>query len=746
MKRRRHTTVLAALMGAASLFAVPLCAQSLETCREHRRFGRLQEATACYQRLAASQDPYLRAEGNWGLGRWQDANDAFREAVQAQPKNPDYRVRWGRLFLERMQPADAQALFLEALAIRDPHPGAILGLALIASDGFEARGGELARKALEADPKLTEAHVLLATLALQESSFDKALEHSSKALEIDPNSLEALSIPATIDLLEDKVNPPSLARIFKINPVYGEVYATAGRFFVLNRRYEEAIALYRKALDLNPGLHKARAELGLNLMRMGYAEEARKHLEMCWEAGERYAAVGNPLRLLDSIKNFRMIRSGNLILKLHEREAEFLRPFVEEEARRAIATFEKKYRMKLERPVQVELYPDHEDFAVRTLGMPGMAGALGVTFGYTVAMDSPSSRKPGELHWASTLWHELSHVFTISATNSRVPRWFTEAMAVYEETAVRPDWGDRLTAPIIFAIRDRKLLPVTQLERGFVHPESAEQVLVSYYQAGKICNFIEQKWGFDKLLEMLKGFGEKKSTDETIRAALGVSPEEFDQRFLAWVEDQTRVTVQGFDKWKKGMARIAELVKAGRHEDVIREAPPIRDIYSEYVEGGNLYEVLADSYLALNNEKAAAAELQRYADNGGRSPQALKKLARLLESQGRPKEAIEALRRLNWIYPRDEELQRWLGDLYMAQGDAQAAIRAYQAVVAMRPLDRASAHYNLARAYKAAGQRGPASDQVLLALEAAPGFRPAQKLLLELEAAEAGPAASKEGN
>ena len=28
--------------------------------------------------------------------------------------------------------------------------------------------------------------------------------------------------------------------------------------------------------------------------------------------------------------------------------------------------------MKLPGPVQVEVYPDHEDFAVRTLGMPGL--------------------------------------------------------------------------------------------------------------------------------------------------------------------------------------------------------------------------------------------------------------------------------------------------------------------------------------------------------------------------------------
>ena len=82
--------------------------------------------------------------------------------------------------------------------------------------------------------------------------------------------------------------------------------------------------------------------------------------------------------------------------------------------------------MKLSGPVQPgRADPDHEDFAVRTMGMPGL-GALGVTFGQVVAMDSPSARKPGDFNWGSTLWHEMSHVYILSATNGRVPRWFTE--------------------------------------------------------------------------------------------------------------------------------------------------------------------------------------------------------------------------------------------------------------------------------------------------------------------------------
>ena len=60
-------------------------------------------------------------------------------------------------------------------------------------------------------------------------------------------------------------------------------------------------------------------------------------------------------------------------------------------------------------------------------------------------------------------------------------------------------------------------------------------------------------------------------------------------------------------------------------------------------------------------------------------------------------------------------------------------MREFQALVAMHPIDPAGSHYNLARAYKAAGQKDQAREEAVTALEAAPNFKPAQKLLLEAE-------------
>jgi tetratricopeptide (TPR) repeat protein len=666
-----------------------------------------------------------QAEALWKARRYKDANEVFQQLVAQHPQNPDYRVRWGRLYLDHWQPVQAAGLFNEALAIKKDHAGAILGLALVAAEDFESRAADLAAKALEIDPKLVEAQELLARLALEDNNPGKASGEAHKALAIDANSVQAKAILATIDWLADKKET-------SWDPHTARGYETAGHFFVMNRRYEEGIQYLRKAIEMDPQLYSARSQLGINLMRQGQEEEAYKQLETCFTNGFQDNATKNSLTLMDSYKNFVTFKTDNTILKLHKKEAELLHPYFESEMQRAIATYEKKYKMKLDKPVQVEVYPDHEDFAVRTMGMPGL-GALGVTFGYSIAMDSPSGRAPGTFHWASTLWHEMSHVFTLTATGHRVPRWFTEGLAVHEETAVSPDWGDRLGPDVIAAIKAKKLLSVTELDRGFVHPNSPTQVLVSYFQAGRICDYINEKWGWDTLLAMLHDFGAGENTYAVITKELKIEPAEFDRRFLEFIDADTKNVVEHFDEWKKGLKKVVDLAEAKDYDGVIKEGTAIRDMYPDYVENHSVYEALASAYLAKGNKPAAIAELERYAKIGGRDPESLKLLAKQLEEAGRKKDAADVLNRLNFIYPMDNGAHRTLGALWLDQGNHAGAIREFQAVLAHVPvIDPAQSHYDLARAFNANHQPDQAKEELLTALEAAPGFRPAQKLLLEL--------------
>ncbi|HEV8146984.1 MAG TPA: tetratricopeptide repeat protein, partial [Bryobacteraceae bacterium] len=690
------------------------------------------DAKGCFQRLTHTTDPGIAAEGFWGLKDYQSANNYFRAANKAKPKDPYVRTRWGRMYLEHWQKDEAGKMFAEALEMNQNYAPALLGVALMAADGFEGKASELAEKALKADPKLVEAQELLAWLALEDNNPEKAAAAAKKALEISSEALDAMSILASIEWLDDKTPTQWIDRISKINPRFGELYETAGHFFVINRRYEEGIRSYRKAIEIDPELNSARSQLGINLMRFGKEEEARKLLEQTWANGFQDTPTKNSLMLLDTFKNFQTFKTPNTILFLNKKEQELVRPYMQQELDRAMATFEKKYKIKLGVPVQLEVYPNHEDFAVRTMGMPGL-GALGVTFGNVVAMDSPSGRKPGQFHWASTLWHELSHVYALAVTNHRVPRWFTEGLAVYEETAAAPDWGDRLDPEAINAIKTKKLLPVAELDRGFIHPTYPSQVIVSYFQGGKICDFIAEKWGYDKLQAMLRQFAKRKTTTEVITEELGMSPQDFDKQFLPWLEAQTKRTIEGFDEWRKKIKAVSEFAKLKAWDDVIKTGEAIRDLYPDYVEAGSVYEFLSEAWIAKGNKPKAMAELEKYSKVGGRAPVSLKLLAAMQTEAGKKKEAAATLERLTLIYLKDDELHKRLGDLSLELGNSKVAIREFQALIASGTTDAAGANYELARAFKAAGRTDDAREAVLNSLEAAPGYKPAQKLLLELK-------------
>lgn len=730
MKRAVQTSIVCVMLAAAPSVALAVTPGDCQTLRKH---GRGAEAHACFETLTEQRDPYPRAEGYWGLEMYQDANNQFRAAVAQSGSNAMYRVRWGRLLHERFNNKDAEDLFKEALGIDPKSAPAYLGLALVSADGWDSKAIEWCAKALELDPKLVEGHELMANLALEDSDAKEAVHQADEAIELSGDALDAMAVHAAVEILADRSPDAWLGRIRDVNPSYGEGYAVVAHHLVLNRRYEDGVAYYRKAIEADPQLCSARVQLGINLMRLGQEDEPRRLLQTCYDSGYRDAATVNSLRLLDSYKNFVTFKDDTTILKLEKKEAALLYPYFESVIKQAMATYDKKYKMKLPGPVQVEVYPNHEDFAVRTLGMPGL-GALGVTFGEVLAMDSPSGRKPGEFNWASTLWHEMSHVYILTATNHRVPRWFTEGLAVHEETQASPEWGDRVTPEILVAIREKKLLPVVELDRGFVRPEYDEQVIVSYYQAGKICDYIQERWGADKLLDMVHSFAKVETASDVIQHDLGMTPEEFDKEFLAWLDKSMGQEAASFDRWRTLLKDVAMHSKNHEYDDVIRDGEEARRLYPDYIYDANAYEFLAEAYLAKGNKQAATATLTAYEKMGGHDPATLKELASLEEGSGDAKDAAATLDRINYIYPvNDEQLHRHLGELWLAQKNYAGAIREYGAVVAMQPLDKASAQYDLAEAYFDAGEADKAEENVLQALENAPDYRPAQKLLLQLQ-------------
>ncbi len=98
-------------------------------------------------------------------------------------------------------------------------------------------------------------------------------------------------------------------------------------------------------------------------------------------------------------------------------------------------------------------------------------------------------------------------------------------------------------------------------------------------------------------------------------------------------------------------------------------------------------------------------------------------------------EVIQQERGMILVHPYDPSIHDRLAALSTATARHADAVRERRAIVALKPVDRAAAHYNLALALEAAGDKAAGKTEVLKALEIAPGYAAAQELLLRLQAA-----------
>ena len=729
----------------------------LVACDRAAYRGARAEAQQCFVALLAkTSDSRIKADAARASGDVRAANSFFQQAIKEYPMDAAVRARWGDLFLETHQNDEAAKLFQESLMLDEHYAPAMLGLASVAAGRFEEKGRDLANQVIEKSPDSSiEAYLLLARAALEDGALAEADAKLDKARSIAQKQklpeLEIDALKASADLLRGKTDSESTARALKANPGYGDAYAIPAYFYVITRRYREAIELYRKAVEIEPGLYSAHAELGVNLLRENRVDEAREHLQIAYRGDPFSAPIVNTLRLIDSFQNFvvekhmpdpsaateaapgadKPAKNPGALLRLHKNEAAVLDAYVLDLVNRTVEEYSKRYAFELKEPVVVELYPEHDDFAVRTSGLPGI-GLLGVTFGYLVAMDSPTGRSDSDFHWGTTLWHEMAHVFTLEKTKHLVPRWFSEGVSVYEEWTTGPLPGRHIPLTVFKAIKEDKFLPIAELDRGFIRPMYEAQVIVSYMQAGLTCEYIALRWGQQGLRSMLDQYAAGKETPAALQAALAIEPSQFDKDFAGYVQSQLGEAVKNLEVWQKAAKEAQQAFLSKDWKGASTAATHAIELLPQYVDENSPYLIKARASRELGDEPLATATLLEYRRLGGHDPAALLALAKALAATDRNDAAIGVLEDVLMVAPLREEVHAELGDRLLAAGDAKRAVIEYQALLAMNPHDLANAHFRLAKAYLAADDKASGREQLLYALEIAPGFREAQQLLLEI--------------
>jgi adenylate cyclase len=178
---------------------------------------------------------YLKGRYHWNRRTDKDAQKAIDYFQQAIALDPKFALAYAGL-------ADSYALFLGNAPQLEKN----------------AKAGEAARKAVNMDDDLAEAHTAYArVLTVNEYDFTNAEREFRRAIELNP--IYAVTYERYSLLLVNQGRwEESLAQIrqaLAIEPLNLNFLATYGYVFLFARRYDEAIAQLKKTLELDANFH-----------------------------------------------------------------------------------------------------------------------------------------------------------------------------------------------------------------------------------------------------------------------------------------------------------------------------------------------------------------------------------------------------------------------------------------------------------------------------------------------------------
>ena len=706
-------------------------------------------------RSPTARDLLRAARAARALGRIDDAQAFFQEAIALAPNDLLINTAWGELFVEKYGYGEAARSFEIALKADPDYGPALLGMATALDDSNPARAMGYAERALKVNPIDAGAHLFLAQHAIYQDKKKDARESIGRVLATNPRHLEALSMLAGLAYVEgqDQEYQNTIAAALRIHPSYGEIHRVVGSITARYYRFDEAVDHVRKAIALDRENIRAQADLGAHLMRTGDERNARRALETAFRVDRWDVVTYNLLMLLDTLEPFSTIPDGDLVIRLHPDEAPVMSHYAPQLAREALDALSTRWAFTPSGPILVEMFPRHDDFAVRTLGLPGMLGALGACFGRVVTLDSPKARPPGTFNWGETLWHEMAHVITLQLSNNRLPRWLSEGTSVFEERRARADWGREMDLPFARAIDRGQVIKLRELNSGFSNPET---ISLSYYQASLVVEHIAEAHGQAKLRELVRSYADGLDTEAAIQHALGVDIDALQQTFDGFVDARFRdvrralATPEGLDadttperlkgiatanrgSYPAQMALGFSLQEASPDEAIAafeRAAALIPNATGEDSPNARIAEIA----LAQGDKARAARALDTLTAHGQTDVESSRLLVTLIDGTREPGRLQTALRRVVAVDPFDATAHATLGRMELSGGRSATAVRHFRAALGAQPVDRAGAHADLGEALAHAGQTAEAKKQALAALEIAPTFTRAQDLLLKLTA------------
>ncbi|MFN0056070.1 MAG: tetratricopeptide repeat protein [Planctomycetales bacterium] len=694
---------------------------------------------------------------NQGADARQVLDGTYRVVKQQQPRLARVWLTSGELALDKGDFALAAQDFAKAIQADESEPDAHYGLARAFEPSDSARAEGALKRALECNPRHIPSLLFLAEEQIDSERYDEADKVLDQLAAVNPHHPRGLAFRAVLAHLRhqpdlEAAHRQAALRFWPTNP---EVDHEMGRKLSQKYRFAEGADAQRRALEFDPGYLPARMQLAQDLLRLGKEEEGWRLADEVYRADGYNILAHNLVTLQETLSKFRTLEAEGLQLRMDAREAEIYGVRVLDLLQRARRELCAKYDVALETPVIVEVFPRQQDFAIRTFGLPGGDGFLGVCFGTVITANSPASQADHPSCWEATLWHEYCHVITLNKTRNRMPRWLSEGISVYEERQAHPAWGQTMTPRYRRMILEGELTPVSRLSGAFLNPASPMHLQFAYYEASLVVEYLVDQWGFATLLTILDDLGKGLAIHEVLErhagsvAALDRDFSEYAQRrasLLApeadWSEPELprQATIETATAWVRGhpqnypgLQRLAGLLVADRQWEAAKEPlSRMKRLYPRDAAADGLYALLARVHRELDERTEEQQALEDWVELTAANVAALDRLTELTAQT----EAWDATRRYaqRWLAASPLQPAPYRKAALAAEKleDAPLAIDSYRALLALDPVDPAELHWRLASVLRQTGDLDAARRHALLALEETPRFRPAQRLLVQI--------------
>lgn len=701
--------------------------------------------------------------GDYFLQRGEDPKQVLKicydQALKSDPKSLEAFIATAKMALDKNDAKVASQALEKAVKIDETDPEIHFLLAKTWSSSDSKKATVHMTRSLELNPQYVPSLIYQAEMQMSAEEYQSASSILDRVETVNANLPTMWALRAAIAHLTGRYEDEGECRKKALRPwsLNPEVDFTIGKHLSMHYRFSESVTYQQRALKMKADYVPAVTQLAQDLLRLGDTDAGWPLVDAVRKSDPYDVTIFNLKQLQTQLQKFATLEAPGFVVRMDAREAAIYGTEVLQLLSEARDTLTKKYEIQLEEPIFVEIFPKQKEFAIRTFGMPGGEGFLGVCFGRLITANSPAALNV-DSNWKSVLWHEYCHVVTLQKSKNKMPRWLSEGISVYEERQHNATWGQSMDRTYRSMILGEDFVPMSKLSGAFLQPKTPMHLQFAYYEASLAIEFWIEKYGVKSLIKLLDDLSIGMPASEALKRAPGtleLLDKDFQEFAFAKANafgkgvDLSQPTAEDRENMPDWLAKHSEsylalstrcrsLINAKKWTDALEIAEELKTLLPDDPSDDGVYAMLATIHRAMENTELERTAWLSLAERSADCRQALMRLIEIDTDREDWPAVSRWCERMIEIDPMRSDVQAARAQASEQTNAPELAAKALAASIELDPIDPAGLHFRLAKSLYQLKRVDESKRHALMALEESPRFLEALELLKQIAAQQLG--------